>query len=694
FGAKITPLLPERSQTTSRTLDVASVNAAFAQAQQLGRTRRDAQLEMAHLAAETLRTGGYAVIEAGTGIGKSQGYLIPAALSARATGRPVALSTYTRVLQAQLVERELPFVQHLLPDITYCQLQGRANYLSLSRLAEEVEDALTSAVLPAPRAWMLAALVRFAASSTHGNLDELGYTPQTFEDYLNADGSVLQVLASVRASRDDRPMQGVPDFYARARENAERADLVVVNHALLLHMSLDDSAEDAPFASSIICDEAHNLEDAATSVLEQRVEEQTLRRLLRAIYDSRTASGLVRECRRRLGLSSTDETLVAMIRAVDDAQAALDSLSTQLNRYVASQTVVARSDLQRYGVRVRLNSEALTAVGGPALKTAQISLGHSLNALRTALESLIESIQENGQSKQHGHNVQTERETRRVQRLRRFARSLSRDLKRLGDAYTQFWSFRNTSNYVRVVELGKLDESVSHETAKTSIVHAPVTLSAVPINVGPLLWDRMWSRLDTAICTSATLTVYGQGFDFFLSRIGLEEERIARATDTEPVEGHERASGHAKKLVTRELPPAFDYSRQALFVMPNDLPAPRDSDLKRNFPEAVADLLRRFIPFFGGKTLALFTANSRRDFVYERIADSLAERGYPVLRQGQGSVQRVIDDFRTHDERSLLGSRSLWEGVDVPGESLSYVFLEKLPYPSLGDPIEAARMSA
>src|SRR5207248_1456285 len=125
-----------------------------------------------------------------------------------------------------------------------------------------------------------------------------------------------------------------------------------------------------------------------------------------------------------------------------------------------------------------------------------------------------------------------------------------------------------------------------------------------------------------------------------------------------------------------------------------DLPAPRDSELKRNFPEAVADLLRRFIPFFKGRTLGLFTANSRRDQVFQRIADPLAEQGFPVYCQGGRSLQRLLDEFKEKVESSLLGSRSLWEGVDVPGESLSYVFLEKLPYPSLGDPIEAARMSA
>jgi ATP-dependent DNA helicase RecQ len=210
---------------------------------------------------------------------------------------------------------------------------------------------------------------------------------------------------------------------------------------------------------------------------------------------------------------------------------------------------------------------------------------------------------------------------------------------------------------------------------------APVAMSGVPISVGPRLWTRLWSRLDAAVCTSATLTVFGQGFDFFLSRVGLEPERIASATPP-------------RALVTRELPPTFHYHDQALLMLPNDLPAPRDSDLKRNFPEAVAALLCRFIPFFHGKTLVLFTSNARRDLVHERLATPMTEAGFPVLCQGHGSLLQLLEEFREDTATSLLGSRSLWEGVDVPGPSLSYVFLEKLPYPSIGDPVEAARMSA
>lgn len=685
FGANLTPLLPERLPAASGPVDASVVEAVFTRVEELGHTRRAAQLEMSQLAAETLRGGGYAIIQAGTGTGKSQGYLVPAALHARTTGRPVAVSTFTRVLQTQLVERELPFVQQLVPDMTYAQLQGRANYLSLSRLAEEIEEAFSEEMLPAPRAWMLGTLVRFAATSTHGNLDELGVTPQALEDFLGADGGVFQVLASVRSSADDRPTATIPvDFYQRARENAERADLVVINHALLLNNSLDDPSDDVPFADAVICDEAHNLEDAATGVLEQRVEERTLRRLLRAIYDARTYSGLVRDCRRRLGMTASDPALLAIVKAVDSAHAALDSLATHLNRYVAGQTVVSRAELERYGVRVRIDAGALSASGGPALRTAEQTLGQSLTDLRSALSALVERINPALQPQEEpvtGGAGQAKSRRRTV----RLARSLLRDLRVVVDHYQGFWSFNNTANYVRVVELGTLETPSGNATTKMGkekgIIRAPVAISAVPINVGPLLWERMWSRLDTAICTSATLTVYGQGFDFFLSRIGLEHERVSGA-------------GHSKAVVTRELPPAFDFHDRALLMLPNDLPAPRDSELKRNFPEAVADLLRRFIPFFGGKTLALFTANSRRDYVFQRIADTLAERGFPVLRQGQGNLQRLLDEFRALVESSLLGSRSLWEGVDVPGESLSYVFLEKLPYPSVGDPVEAARMNA
>lgn len=656
FGARLTPLLPQRaSALAGADVREPGLEAVFRQAEQLGNSRRESQIAMACMIAHTLSSGEYAVIEAGTGTGKSQGYLLPAALYAQATGQQVAVSTFTRVLQSQLVERELPFVRHLVSGLTFAQLQGRANYLSLARLAEEVEDALSEETLAPEHAWMLAALVRFAACSTDGNLEELGSTPRALESFLQARGSVFQILNSVRASQDDRLM-AAHDFYQRARENAERANLLVINHALLLKSSLEGN-EALPFGQVVVCDEAHTLEDSATLVLERRVEERALRHILGAVYDREGRGSLVHHCVRKRYLPGDAPVLRRIAGAVDMALAALESLAARLNRYARGQVIVARSELERYGLKVRIESTALSAAGGPALKTSAEALGRALFEVHAALADLLTAL-----ARPEGDEGRT---------LRR-ARALQRDLHALSESYQWFWQFTRTASYVRVIELGKGDPAHTVE-------NLPVAISAMPINVGPQLWEKLWSQLKAAVCTSATLTVYGHGFDFFLGRIGLESERAA-------LEG--------KCVVTCELPPAFAYHDQVLLMLPNDLPAPRDSDLKRNFPLAVAALLQRFIPFFQGRTLGLFTSNARRDFVYHALADILAELGWPLLCQGQGSLQRLLTDFRADPASSLLGSRALWEGVDVPGNSLSYVLLEKLPYPNLGDPIEAARMGA
>ena len=471
FGAKITPLLDDPVTAGGDSVDSAAVEEIFALAEEAGRTRRDAQVTMSQEAAEILRTGGYAIIQAGTGTGKSQGYLIPAALYARTSGRPVAVSTYTRVLQEQLVTRELPFIQQLIPQISYAQLQGRANYLSLSRLAEEVEDAFAENYLPPYRAWMLATLIRFAATSEHGNLEELGIIPQALDSFLHSDGAVYQIVASVRASQDDRPNALVQaDFYRRARANADRANLVVVNHALLLRNSLAESEdEETPFAGTVICDEAHTLEDAASTALEKRIEERVLRRLLRAIYTPR-GGGLVSDCVRRLHMSRENETLQQLVQSVDKIQAALTSLGERLHAYVNNQTVVAREERERYGVRVRIDKSSLSMPGGTALKTASQATGEALYELRAALAKLIEEM-----SDTPGQAGPSPAEGKRRLRILRLARSLQRDLRSSTESYQWFWKFEQGSNYVYVIELEKLDERAETSGNDAQNRRAPVT---------------------------------------------------------------------------------------------------------------------------------------------------------------------------------------------------------------------------
>jgi Rad3-related DNA helicase len=370
--------------------------------------------------------------------------------------------------------------------------------------------------------WRRQALSAVGEASAHGNLEELGYIRQSLDDFLAADGAVWQVIASVRCSIDDQADgPGQPDFYARARANAERADLVVVSHALLLNhflQGVNAAAEDEhSFTRRGACDEAHTLEEAATLALERRAEERGPRRLLRALHESRGRSGLTAACRRSVGLPAGHPALVALAEAVDNTGAALDSLAAQLRRFVHNQTVVGDDELRRYGVRIRLEAAALSGSGGPALRTAAESLQTQLRALATALGQVVNEV---GAALDAG----TAPAGRRPLRALRLARSLARDLQQAEQHYRWFWSFAEPTRTIRIVELGRADDAAEERQPP------PVTPSAVPINVGPTLWQQVWSRLDSLVCTSATLTVYGQGFDSFLGRGGWRPTAWPRRT--------------------------------------------------------------------------------------------------------------------------------------------------------------------
>ena len=385
-----------------------------------------------------------AVIEAGTGTGKSLGYLIPAALAARSGGLPVAVSTFTQALagatdRARIALRaatgarsdrgavagkgELPFA---FPP--HRGARGRGS---------------TPADSPRNGPGCLAALVRFAEASPHGNLEELGYPPKSLDDFLQASGGVLQVLASMRSSPDDPAGDG-PDFYRRAQDNAGRADLVVVNHALLLNRFLHGGEE--PFTQRIVCDEAHTLEEAATLALEGRVEEQALRRQLRAVHDPTRRAGLTVALRRGLGWAGNDERLTALARAADDASASLDGLAEQARKFVRHQTVVNEEELARYGVRADHRTSRSRA-GGPALRGVATTFHDRLRALIDAIAAAV--------GRGDGNNWLPRPNRAGVPGRCGLARSLLRDLREAEQrSGLVLVVCRGGSDGVRVVELG------------------------------------------------------------------------------------------------------------------------------------------------------------------------------------------------------------------------------------------------
>ncbi len=703
FGINATPLLPQARKSEGVGPLPHAIEDMLEAYEVHGRERRAAQARLAHLAGQAMVENRVAVIEAGTGTGKGLGYLAPAYLQAKTVGQPVVVSTFTRVLQDQLYSSDLQFLREVVGgQLTTALLKGRRNYLSSRCLAEELQDAFDETYLDAARAWGLMTLISFALTTCDGDLSAVYSTFAGLEQLLTAHQNtymflkeniyssteelrstdVWNLLERVRVTSEvpqapwpiglPRPHEH-PDFAQRARENAQRADIVVVNHSLLLLKALKEHEEvtspkevnatstDATnlFSPYLICDEAHTLEDAATSVLTRTIALKQIHRILSAIIGVRglqggSPGGIVRACR-GLGLALDDPTLEQAYHISVQLVSQIEVLGQQLRRFIARNIVVKSEDRQRYGISIQLTRQSLTAAGGPILRQAGQQFVSLLQDLRAAIDNLAAPI---ARQANISSNTSLSRKAARAERMRL---AVTEELRELTQDAHWFWTFFEHNTTVRVIkfEPGETDTALW-------------TLSGMPIAVGALLATHLWSKLQSAVITSATLTSNGDGFRFFLERIGLS--RLP-----------------AEQLITETLPHVFDYHSHALFLMPNHLPTPRDTALRKAYPAAVAAELRRLIPFVGGRSLGLFTARSRMEQVHEQIVGDLDKLDLSVLTQSEADA---IEHFKAEQKISLLGVRSLWEGVNVPGPSLSYVLIEKFPFPSLGDPLEAARMAA
>jgi len=665
-----------------------------------GRERRDSQARLAHLAGQAMRENTCMVIEAGTGTGKGLGYLAPAYLQARATGRPVVVSTFTRVLQDQLYHSDLQFLREVVQGEIKCALlKGQHNYLSSRCLAEELQDAFAETALEPYRAWALITLISFALVSASGDLSDLQSAFAGIAHIVLAHGQLFMelgsssplapestrsaeiwnLLARVRVTAEVPQIawpEGLPrpherlDFAQLAKENARHADIVVVNHSLLLLKALREAEKDEEppvdgegeshglISPYLICDEAHTLEDAATSVLTRTVSEQQVKRILTALIGRRgiqgkSYDGLVRICR-QLGLARDEPIIQALAQLSSELLSQLESLGHHLRRYIERHIVIHAEDRLRYGLSIQLSRKSLLAAGGPALKQGGEQFVALLLQLRDQLESLAAPIARQAQK------VSSIPDFRKATRAERTRLAVIEELREIARDAHWYWSFFDEAATVRIVRFDPGEGTTSW------------SLSGMPIAVGALLHMRLWSKLASALITSATITSWGGNFDFFIERLGL-------------------ARLPASQLHAEVLPHVFDYQQHALFLMPNHLPAPRDTALRRAYPEAVAAELKRFIPFLGGKTLVLFTAHARMEQVHELAVGALEQEGFPLLTQDEADA---LERFKNEERVSLLGVRSLWEGVNVPGPSLSAVLMEKFPFPSLGDPLEAARMMA
>lgn len=675
--------------------DPTAASAALAEGGALvnssARDHRREQEKMAVEVANALAEQRTALIEAPTGTGKTLAYLAPAANLARSGPRgevTVGVSTHTKVLQDQVVTT-LAELEETLGPFNWTVLKGAANYLSLSDLADELEELDD----PDPAdAWALAAVAGWAARTPTGDWDDLSR-------WLLAERGGDFAALRWRVSCGEAPP--VPStelerlcFHRWATEALSGADLAVVNHALLLS---NDSV--AGEIDCLIGDEAHNFEDSATGALAEEVSRRSLHRLFEVLGGSpgrRRRRGLLsryREYRRRLGLSpggsgSVGEDLEAARRALENARARADEFGEKLRGYVLDRASVSREDLARYGVEYRIKPglDVRSGEWQPVRRSGE-SLAAALTEIADRLDRLTVPA---------GPANSTDFQARR-RRLETHIRRAGEELRQAASGLRAGLWAAQPGERVTVAELAPdptdtpagdpaaLDPSVPDPLAQTrrpsdqastrlgdpTSAAAPAgrdwALRRLPIDVSAKL-RSLWESKRAVVLTSATLRVNGS-FAHMVERLGFTANPLA-------------------------LPSPFErLAQNQLVVLPGHLPLPSGSLLDETGEAVAAELARLFV-LAGGGGMGLFTARRRMMQSRDHLRPLLAGRGIEVLCQGDQASMKLIEAMRDRPESCLLGTSSFWEGVDVPGEALRLLAIEKLPFPRFNDPLTATRMEA
>ncbi len=596
---------------------------------------RQGQIDMAQRVLHALNVGDHLIIEAGTGTGKSIAYLLPAALWSLTNQRRVVVATNTITLQEQLLDKDIPRAQTVctemgLPLPNAALLKGRSNYLCTRRLYQWYRGR-TLATLELR---VLAKVLIWLCGTTTGDVTEL-FLPSPAERLI-----WTRVCSDSASCSYDRCMASgdqFVDFFFRARSRAESAHVLVVNHALLL---ADIAAEGRilPPYGHLVVDEAHHLEEAATDQLSYRVDWALAAALLQRLQ----ATGDLLRAAQQLAVTQDDlaatEKCSMLAVAAGGAAQRLKSFAAALLTFARHQEEI-RHDFN-YAQRLGLDSRVRTQPAWSEMEIQWDQAGQALRAANRRLAALIQHLEERNWWLAEASAVI-------LQELQGAADQLETLLAWLDEIVFQPPG-APAGDFVTWLEV---NEGVSE-----------AILVAAPLYVNETVEKSLVHGKRSVVFTGATLRT-GSGFSFIRDRLGLWD--VTASTVDSP----------------------FDYKRSTLLYLPSDLPEPNQS----HYQPAVEQAIIRAAVAAGGSTLALFTSYAQLRATAEVIRAPLDRLGITVLQHGASSRRRLLREYREAGKAVLLGTRSFWEGIDLPGDELRCLLIVRLPFAVPSDPLVAAR---
>ena len=621
-------------------LDCFVLNGPLAQLMGPTYELRDGQVEMARQVLAAFNAGDHLLIEAGTGTGKSLAYLLPAALWSLANHQRVVIATNTITLQDQLIAKDIPQVQQLLalmdsPPVQAAQLKGRQNYLCTRRL----HLWRTSGLLSAREMTVLAKVLVWLPTTTTGDVSELALntpTDRAIWQRICSDAATCTAERCQHAAGDLHPR----DFYLEAHVQAEAAHLLVVNHALLL-ADLATGGRVLPAYAHLVVDETHRLEEAATEQLTYRVEWPVVQAVLRRLAgDGDLLATLHRAAADRHLLHLLDALPAIATRTGRVAQR-LETFARSLTRFAREYRSV-RHDAG-YAQRIALDSSVRSQPQWSQLEVEWDSTSAGLHDLANALATLVEALDSMRWS-----------ETEPLAALYQDVRGVAVAVSELAHTLDEIVLAPEGQRRLRVAWMEANDNNGAGA--------GNVVLAIAPIAVNEILQQGLVHRCRAAIFTGATLRT-GSSFRYIRDRLGLWDVKIA----------------------TVDSP--FNYKRAALLCLPSDMPLPNQPQYQQAVEQAIVEVATAV----EGRTLVLFTSYQQLRATAEAIHDRLERAGVKLLQHGQGSRHRLLRDFRETPHAVLLGTRTFWEGVDLPGDELQSLLIARLPFAVPDDPLVAAR---
>ncbi|WP_067725499.1 ATP-dependent DNA helicase DinG [Oceanobacillus damuensis] len=593
--------------------------------------KRAGQREMSEIIYDSFQSSSHALIEAETGTGKSLAYLLPAVYEAVKKEQKVIISTYTTQLQSQLLEEEIPSVRKLT-DISFkvALLKGKSHYISLEKFAHELnishsdnyDTALTKAIL----------LVWITETDT-GDIDEVQLPTSGYFFYR-------KISSDTESNVDPQSPWFSRSFYQRARRKAQKADLIITNHALLCTDMFNDY-QFLPGYEKVIIDEAHHFEETASHHYGLKMDYVNIQFLFNQIGHSDDGK-MIGKIVENYGMTAEDIPIEKWDDLFDKAKYEVDDLFQTLYQYVVAQHKKSKSlsDIGRLQYRFAEDKEDDTT--WPIVKEMSSRVTFYLRDLIHILALLEEHLNKEKRLDKHD---------------REDLLSMTGIFQNFIDGFEQLFFLDGNVPQVKWIEID------------TKGTKNAVYLYSEPADISGLLASDFFQSKKSVIMTSATLTMRNS-FEFIQKRLGLRAER----------------------LITKKIDSPFSYNDQVQLLIPNDFPDIKYGNMD-DFIYATCEAIISLAEITRGRMLVLFTSYDMLKKSYTLLKEIIHDNEFILIGQGitSGSRSRLKKNFQTFDQAILLGTSSFWEGVDIPGEDLSCLMIVRLPFQPPNHPVFEAK---